>query len=138
MVGSKDNSKKNRDLWQDLRSVGCVENIRIINGKKTTETRYFITSHNADVCKFSKAVRNHWKIENSCHWILDVSFGADDNRMRIGYSAENFVALQYFALNLLKLETSAKTSVKIKRGLCAGSEKYLQKVLSNYCKNFHA
>lgn len=121
---------KEKSLWTDLQSVGYVERARIVDGKKSVEKRYFITSHNADEKLFAKNVRDHWKIENACHWVLDVIFHADDNRMRIGHSAENFVALQYFALNLLKLEKTAKTSVRIKRHLCANDEKYLQKVLS--------
>lgn len=131
-------SIKDKDLWRDLKSVGCVESTRIVDGKKSVETRYFITSHKADEHVFAKNVRNHWKIENKCHWTLDVIFRADDNRMRIGHSAENFVALQYFSLNLLKMETTAKTSVRIKRHMCANDEKYLQKVLSTFRKKTHA
>jgi predicted transposase YbfD/YdcC len=89
-------SIKDKALWKDLKSVGCVESTRIIDGKKSVETRYFITSHKADENIFAKSIRDHWKIENGCHWTLDVIFRADDNRMRIGHSAENFVALQYF------------------------------------------
>ena len=129
---------KEKSLWADLQSVGCVERTRIVDGKKSVEKRYFITSHKANEHVFAKNVRDHWKIENSCHWMLDVIFHADDNRMRIGHSAENFVALQYFALNLLKLEKTAKTSVRNKRHMCANNEKYLQKVLSIYRKNFSA
>lgn len=129
---------KDKELWKDLKSVGCVESTRVVDGKKSVETRYFITSHKADEHVFAKNVRGHWKIENGCHWMLDVIFRADDNRMRIGHSAENFVALQYFSLNLLKIETTAKTSVRIKRHMCANDEKYLQKVLSTFRKKTHA
>ena len=129
-ITDKIETVKGRELWRDLKSVGCVESTRIVDGKKSIETRYFITSHDADKELFAKNVRNHWKIENACHWTLDVIFRADDNRMRIGHSAENFSALQYFSLNLLKMESTSKISVRIKRHMCANDEKYLQKVLS--------
>jgi hypothetical protein len=83
----------------------------------------------SDAHVFAKSIRNHWKIENASHWTLDVIFRADDNRMRFGHSAENFVALQYFSLNLLKIKTTVKTSVRIKHHMCANDKKYLQKVL---------
>lgn len=114
--------------WKDLKSVGCVEGARSVNGKTTIETRYFILSYDADVQRFAKNIKSHWKIENSYHWRLDVIFRADDNRMRMGHSPENFLVLQAFALNLLKMETRSKNSVRIKRLMCAGDEKYLQKV----------
>lgn len=129
-ISDKIESLKGKELWRDLKSIGCVSTTRIIGNKKSVETRYFITSHEADEKIFAKNVRNHWKIENALHWRLDVIFRADDNRMRTGHSAENFVTLQSFALNLLKMESTSKTSVRIKRHMCANDEKYLQKVLS--------
>jgi hypothetical protein len=42
------------------------------------------------------------KIENSCHWALDVVFGEDLSRVRVGNAAENLAILRRLALNLLK------------------------------------
>ena len=124
--------------WKDLKSIGCVESTRTINGKTATETRYFIASIDANAPLFAKNVKSHWKIENSYHWRLDVIFRADDNRMRLGHSPENFSVLQAFSLNLLKKEESCKSSVRIKRHMCANDESYLQKVFSIWSKNFSA
>jgi len=131
-------SIKNREDWKDLKSVGCVESTRTIKGKTTIETRYFIVSHDANAQLFAKNVKSHWKIENAYHWRLDVIFRADDNRMRLGHSPENFSVLQAFSLNLLKGETSSKNSVRIKRLMCANDERYLQKVLFAHSKKFNA
>jgi predicted transposase YbfD/YdcC len=57
------------------------------------ETRYFITSL-TDIEKFAKSTREHWGIENSLHWVLDVAFNEDNCRMRKDNSGENF-ALSY-------------------------------------------
>lgn len=127
-----------KNEWKDLKSIGCVESTRVINDRETVETRYFIVSFDPNEQLFAKSARGHWKIENSYHWRLDVIFRADDNRMRLGHSPENFSVLQAVALNLLKNDTSSKDSVRIKRHMCAIDEKYLQKVLFKQRKNFNA
>ena len=121
-------SIQNKNDWKDLKSVGCVESARIINGKKTIEMRYFIASIEPIVQLFARGVRSHW----------NVIFRADDNRMRLGHSPENFSVLQAFALNLLKREKSSKDSLRIKRHMCANNEKYLQKVLFKWRRDFSA
>jgi predicted transposase YbfD/YdcC len=50
----------------------------------------------------STAIRSHWGIENSLHWVLDVAFREDDCRVRQGYADENFATLRRIALHLLK------------------------------------
>jgi hypothetical protein len=58
-------------------------------------------------------VREHWHIENSLHWSLDVTFLEDASRIRCDHAAQNFATLRRFALNLLKLDqTSPKLSVR--------------------------
>ena len=52
---------------------------------------------------FLKTVRNHWAIENSLHWVLDVQMGEDDLRNWAGNGPENLAALRRIALNIVKL-----------------------------------
>jgi predicted transposase YbfD/YdcC len=68
-----------------------------------------------EVDRFANAVRGHWSIENSCHWALDVVFGEDLSRLRVGNAAENLAVLRRLALNLLKTEKTAKVGVRAKR-----------------------
>ena len=50
------------------------------------------------------AVRQHWGIENSLHWVLDVSFREDDCRIRQDAGAQTMSVLRHIALNLIRRE----------------------------------
>lgn len=115
--------------WADLQSIGMVEAIRDVQGHSTTERRYYLSSMPVEVEQFSKAVRGHWAIENSCHWVLDVVFGEDDSRVRVGHAAENFALVRRMANNLLQQERTLTRGVKTKRLKAALDERYLLKVL---------
>jgi len=84
------------------------------NAKETTEARYYILSKYLSGKKFSEAVRNHWRIENSLHWQLDVTFGEDQSHIRKGHADENFSTLRRTAFSLLKREATAKFGIKNK------------------------
>ena len=116
--------------WPDLRSVGLVEAVREVNGVATTSVRYYLSSLPVDIARFAEAVRGHWSIENSCHWLLDVVFGEDDSRLRVGHAAENMALLRRFALNLLNREQATKLSGPSKRFKAALDERYLVKILT--------
>lgn len=87
----------------------------------------FLRQPNAEV--FANAVRTHWGIENSTHWILDMAFREDESRIRKDHGPQNFALLRKIALNLLKAETSAKIGVKEKRLKAGWDHQYLIRVL---------
>ena len=60
-------------------------------------------------------VRAHWSIENNLHWVLDIAFDEDSNRIRKGHSAANLAVIRHIALNLIKAEKTSKVGIKIKR-----------------------
>ncbi|MFA5417630.1 MAG: ISAs1 family transposase, partial [Bacteroidales bacterium] len=102
------------------------------NSDKPTEiaTRYYISSIKAKAEDFQNHIRNHWSIENSLHWILDVAFGEDASRKRSGNSPQNFSTLNKIALNLLKNERTLRVGVKGRRLKAGWDNKYLMKVLN--------
>lgn len=118
------------DKWLDLQSIGRQDSMRVVNGKTTIETRYFISSlpNNAEL--LADSIRQHWGVENSLHWILDVAFREDDSRIRKDNAPQNFALLRHIASNLLQQDKSVSTGVKNKRLRAGWDNKYLAKLLS--------
>ena len=100
------------------------------NGSISEQSHYFIYScKNLSAKEIMKAKRAHWGIENSLHWILDMSFREDESRARKDYSAENFNTLRHLAYNILKSDTSFKGSFSDKQFKCMLDTAYLDMVL---------
>ena len=68
-------------------------------------------------------------MENSLHWILDVTFREDDSRIRDGNASENLAIVRHIALNLLQQHRGKKTSVKKLRKMSDWSDSNLKMVL---------
>lgn len=117
--------------WPSLRSIGMVESVRVLKGQTTLERRFYISSLGANAETFARAVRGHWSIENSLHWSLDVSFGEDQCRVRMGHAAENFAILRHLALNILKADTTRKAGIKSKQKIAGWDHAYLLSLLRN-------
>jgi len=118
-----------RQKWEGLRSVGMVESIRELDGKVTTERRYYLSSLKLDVETFARAVRGHWGVENKLHWVMDVCFREDQSRARQGYAAENLATLRRLALNLLKYEKTKKRGIRGKMRNASWDHSYLLRLL---------
>jgi predicted transposase YbfD/YdcC len=119
-----------RAKWEGLRSVGLVEAVREVDGKTTTERRYYLSSLSLDVATFARAVRGHWGVENKLHWVMDVCFREDQSRARTGYAAENLATLRRLALNLLKREQTKKRGIRGKQLNASWDHAYLLKLLT--------
>ncbi len=70
-------------------------------------------------------IRQHWRIENNLHWVLDVGFGEDLDRKRTGHAAQDFSILNRIVLNLLEQDKSSKRGIKGKRFKAAWKLPYL-------------
>ena len=121
-----------KEEWKGLRSICAVEaeRVELTTQKQSIESWYFISSLASDAQDLMPAVRKHWAIENSLHWVLDVAFGEDQCQIRKDHGAENFAMLRHIAVNLLNREKTAKVGVKIKRNKAGWDNDYLLKVLT--------
>jgi predicted transposase YbfD/YdcC len=117
-----------QERWKGLKTIGVAMLTSVRDGQETSETRYFISSLPVGVKLFARAVRNHWAIENSCHWSLDFIYREDESRIRDKHLRENFAWLNRFTLSLLK-QHPAKTSQIMKRRRCGWNENFLLEVL---------
>lgn len=118
--------------WPGLQALGRVEAERRIGVEQTREARYYVLSRAMSASAFAEAVRSHWGIENSVHWVLDVTFGEDHSRMRAGHAAENMAVLRHLVRNLLEREQSHPgRSLKGKRLKAGWDHDYLLKILTN-------
>ena len=117
-----------KGAWRNLGAIGMVVSERVMGATTSTEHRYYILSGQPTARSFAKAVRGHWGIENSLHWVLDVTFGEDASRVRSGNAPQNLAVVRHLALNMLRREAS-KGSIATKRFRAALDEHYLLKVL---------
>jgi predicted transposase YbfD/YdcC len=112
------------DGWADLHCIIRVQRERRDGDHVSHETAYYISSLTASAATILEATRHHWAIENSFHWVMDVTFGEDLSRIRVGESAENMALLRTISLNLLKQDAS-KSSLRQKRFRAAMDNDFL-------------
>jgi predicted transposase YbfD/YdcC len=125
-----------REEWEGLRSVVLIESERFLGDSVSVETRYYLSSLESDAKLLNTSVRSHWGVENSLHWVLDVTFDEDHSRIKKDHAPANFALLRRLALCLLKQETSSKRSIKGKRLRASWDEAYLLRVLCGKAGNY--
>jgi predicted transposase YbfD/YdcC len=120
--------RRHQTEWAGLQSVGQA--IATVNrdGQESSEVRYYICSFKPGMKRFAAAVRGHWGIENSLHWVLDVTFDEDRSRIRKDHGPENFALLRRMATTLIQRDPSPG-SVRRKRKRAAWSEESLLNTL---------
>ncbi len=117
--------------WPGLQAVGKVTSTREIKGERSTETRFFLLSERLDPERFLKTVRAHWAVENSLHWVLDVTMGEDSLRNRKDNGPENLALMRKLALNLARITpTARKQSMRGKLKRAGWDNDFLLKLVS--------
>ena len=123
--------------WPGLRAVLAVETIRSVNGSGKTEAeiRYFLSSCPDEPDGLIQAIRRHWTIENSLHWVLDVTFREDECRVRDRIAVQNMALLRKIALNLVRSDKSSRASLKGRRKMAGWDDDYMLQIIT---QKFHA
>ena len=93
-----------RKRWKNLKSVIMVERKTILeNGSCRKEVAFYISSlESPNPKEIHDYIRNHWAIENSCHWVIDVVFREDANQVSKRNSAKNLSIMRRIVHNKLK------------------------------------
>ena len=115
--------------WKGLQSIVKITAVRwnAVSKEEAVETRWYISSLGSKA-DFIRYIRGHWGVENSLHWVLDMSFGEDRQRKRAGMAAENFALVRKFSLNILRRD-KGKGSLVTKRLKAGWSIDYLFSLL---------
>jgi predicted transposase YbfD/YdcC len=115
--------------WVGLSSLVEVSSKRESKGVVQKEKRYYISSLSKDAQKLGRVIRSHWAIENTLHWIMDVSFHDDESRIRKGYAPENMALIKHAALNLLQKNKGKRESIKQLRKVAGWDNERLYQIL---------
>jgi predicted transposase YbfD/YdcC len=115
--------------WLGLTTVVMVKRTRQLWNKTTTEVCFYISSLTAEAARHNQVIRSHWSVENSLHWVLDVTFNEDASRIRSGQAPQNLGLLRRLSVNLLKREPS-KLSLAMKRYKAGMDNEFLLKILT--------
>ena len=98
--------------WSTITGIACIQSERILKDKTTHETRWYITSKASSAETILHNVRSHWSVENSLHWVLDMTFGDDQSRIRKDNSPLNMAIIKHIALNICRQNKAKRQSVK--------------------------
>lgn len=120
---------KRHPHWETIGSIVEVESRRHVGDKVSHERRYYITSLPADAHRVGHAIRAHWGIENTLHWILDMSFGEDQSRIRKGHAVHNMAVIRHAVINAIQHVKPKRQSVKQMRKRAAWSTEVLDTVI---------
>lgn len=121
------------DKWPGLEAMIMCKRSRTVGGETKTETHYYIASTgDGGAEKLGGAIRKHWGIENSLHWVLDIAFREDESRIRAGNAQRNMALLRKLAVNLLKNDKTSKRGIKNKRLRAGWSQEYMELLLRQF------
>jgi predicted transposase YbfD/YdcC len=118
-----------QEEWKDLKTIVEVVRKRREGDKESVEVEHYISSSEATAMELAEVIRDHWSIENSQHWVLDVVFSEDRCRSRHKNAAENLGWLRKMALACFNQDDS-KGSIPTRMVRASASDEYRLHLLS--------
>jgi predicted transposase YbfD/YdcC len=118
-----------RHDWPGLQGLILIDSTREIGAKIERETRYYLTSSAWRAERLGPMVRDHWAVENSLHWVMDMTFRDDECRIRTEHAPENFVTLKHMAANLAR-KAPGRDSLRLRLKTAAWDDDYLAKLIA--------
>lgn len=120
---------RQRHQWPGLNGVVIVDSRRELGEKIEHETRFSITSSSLPASRMGPLVRDHWAVENSLHWVMDMVFRDDECRIRTDHAPANFITLKHIALNLIR-RAKSKDSIRLRRKVAAWDDDFLESLVT--------
>ncbi len=115
----KNPDKQIQEQWSGLQQIIKVKRQRKTSSGTSVETAYFITNKQSAIEELALGIRNHWLIENSLHWVKDVTFSEDRTKHKENKIAEIKSVMINIAINILR----------------QNEDKYLKRTMRLYCNN---
>ena len=101
-------------------------------GVEKGEVSYYLSSLPTKVKQLAKLIRQHWSIESSLHWVLDVTFTEDKSRIRKDHAPQTSAMLRRLAVSILSQDTSIKDNIRGKRYRACLSTEVLERLILNF------
>jgi predicted transposase YbfD/YdcC len=121
------------DMAKDHAFKGLKAVARITSQRGTDKTieRYFLMSRCHSRQEVLRIVREHWTIENSLHWPLDVVLDEDLARNRKDNAPANIAVLRRLALNIARAQPDTKISLRAKLKRAGWNDQFLFELLGH-------
>jgi predicted transposase YbfD/YdcC len=123
---------RHKNNWMSLNAIVRVtaERTTKTTGVMSQQTRYYICSlKEPSAERMQAAVRAHWSIENSLHYVIDMAMREDESRIRTDHAPANMAVLRHIALNLIRSDKTRKVGIKISQHKAGWSTAYMEKLL---------
>ena len=118
--------------WKSVKAIGRIDVYREENNQNKVTKHYYILSNTFDINTFMKITRQHWNIECSLHWRLDVIMDEDHSRSRINNSIDNLSLIRKIVFNLARLDNSmGKLTLKKKMTRYISDFKNIENLIFN-------
>ena len=101
-VSVSENLEGISDQWIGLNQLISIQRIIKTKGKKTEETAYFISSKQSNAFAYNEGIRLHWAIENSLHYVKDVTLKEDASKIKTGNAPQNISTIKNISMNILR------------------------------------
>lgn len=124
--------KERHSEWKGIKSIIRIESRRNVKGKESLELRYYISSLEGNASKILSSIRQHWGIENSLHWVLDMSFGEDQSRIRKDHAPTNLAVIRHCAINMIRKAKTKRQTIKGLRKQAGWKNTVLENILSQH------
>ena len=91
------------EQWPGSATIIAVRSQGIRDGRPVDENRYDVSSLRTSAKALPRLIRQRWSIENSWHWVRDVTLREDAHRYRETNGVHIVAMLRTMAINSLRL-----------------------------------